>query len=448
MSYYLDAAPAVDLPREAEHAVIGELLSNYTLGKKWDMSHTAEKNTITVGEYAHAERGEAEYVLNITDKGIYIEGADRAGLMHGFISMLEGIKYDDGNERFYLETGCAAAAPMIKFRCVHICVFPETKLEFLKKCIRSCAIAKYSHVILEFWGMLKFDCMRELSWQFAFEKSEIKPLIDEGIALGLEFIPMFNHLGHASACREVNGKHVVLDQAPRYGYMFESYGWVWNIGREDVRDLLCKVRSELIELCGNGSYFHIGCDEAYAYGKNAEKAGEMAKYINEVASELEKEDRRLIMWHDMLLPKSDFAGYEAASIKEVSDILLSDLDKSVIVADWEYAPHNESWRTSAVLKEHGFDVVCCPWQSNKNIKDAISTVTENELFGIIHTTWHTLYQGFRGMIFDGVLSYGAKNRDHDDIFRFYCAEVARRALPSGGEYSRCGWSEDMTGPGL
>ncbi len=448
MFYYLDAAPVVNLPKDAEHPVIGELLGNYTFGKKWKISLGAEENTVTVGEYTCAERGEAEYVLNITDKGIYIEGADRAGMMHGFFSMLEGIKYDDGKESFYLEAGCAAAEPVMKFRCVHICVFPETRLDFVRKCIRACAAAKYSHIILEFWGMFKYDCLSELSWSFAYTKEELKPIIDEGIALGLEFIPMFNHLGHASACREVNGKHVVLDQNIKYEYMFESYGWVWNIKRGDVRGLLAKVRSELIELFGKGSYFHIGCDEAYAYGKNPEKAHEMAKYINEVAAELKKEDRRLIMWHDMLLPKSDFAGYEAASTKEVSDILLSSIDKSVLVADWEYAPHAESWKTSAVLKEHGFDVVCCPWQSNKNIKDAVNTAKEHELFGIIHTTWHTLYQGFRAMVYDGVLSYGAEDNDLDDVFRFYAASIVRKTSPSYGDYKKTGWSEEMTGPGL
>ena len=36
----------------------------------------------------------------------------------------------------------------------------------------------------------------------------------------------------------------------------------------------------------------------------------------------------------------------------------------------------------------------------------------------------------------------------DDIRRFYCASVARKALPSCGEYAKCGWSEKMTGPGL
>ena len=36
----------------------------------------------------------------------------------------------------------------------------------------------------------------------------------------------------------------------------------------------------------------------------------------------------------------------------------------------------------------------------------------------------------------------------DDIHRFYCSSVARKALPSYDEYEKSGWSEKMTGAGL
>ena len=40
------------------------------------------------------------------------------------------------------------------------------------------------------------------------------------------------------------------------------------------------------------------------------------------------------------------------------------------------------------------------------------------------------------------------HRTFNDIYRFYCASVARKALPLYGEYEKCGWSEKMTGAGL
>lgn len=266
--------------------------------------------------------------------------------------------------------------------------------------------------------------------------------------MGVEIIPMFNHLGHASACREINGKHVVLGQNPQYEYMFESYGWIWNFKRNDVYELLSKVRNELIEVCGEGSYFHIGCDEAYSIGSAEDESLELTKYINKVADDLKVKGRRTIMWHDMLLPKNEFEGYVATSNEKVSAAIMKNIDKNIIIADWQYWTHDENWRTSQKLKENGFDVICCPWDNKQNINEAMNTVNSNKFFGIIHTTWHTLFKGFREMIYAGVVSYGTTKENLDDIHRFYCASAARKALPSYGEYEKCGWSEKMTGPGL
>ena len=448
MSYILDTENAISMPMSAENSVTEELLSNYTYGRKWNVAYNAQGNCITVGNYTKADYGDSEYVINVTDDGVYIEGRDFPSTMRGFMTFLERIKYSVDDGSFYIENCCITEKPLMPFRCVHLCILPETKLDFLKKCVRSCAIAKYSHIIFEFWGMLKFDCMKELAWPFAYSKEEIKEVVREANALGVEIIPMFNHIGHASLCREVNGKHVILDQNPKYEYMFESYGWIWNYKRNDVRELLCKIRDELIDVCGKGSYFHIGCDEAYSIGNDENEAYKMAEYLNTIISDLKSKGRRVIMWHDMMLSKDEFKGYLANAQGNAADILMKNIDKDIIVADWQYSCHYEIWKTSQKFKENGFDVVCCPWDNKQNINEAVNTVTANNLCGIIHTTWHTLFRGFREMIYAGVVSYGTNKENLDDIHRFYCAAVARKALPSCGEYLNSGWSDKMTGPGL
>lgn len=448
MSYFLETIPTINMPSIADNPVIEELLKNYTYGAKWNVFCNLNNNCITMGNYKEINRGNSEYVLNVTDDGVYIEGRDYSATMRGFLTFLEKIKYSDSEDCFYIEKHCIAESPLLNFRCVHLCIFPETKLDFLKKCVRSCAIAKYSHIILEFWGMLKFDCMKELSWPFSYSKEEIKEIVKEANALGLEIVPMFNHLGHAPASRAINGKHVVLDQNPGYEYMFESYGWIWNFKRDDVYELLSKIRDELIEVCGKGSYFHIGCDEAFSIGSDEVKAMEMTAFVNRVSADLKAKGRRAIMWHDMLLSHQEFEGYVANSKKEISDAIIKSLDKNIIIADWQYACHNETWKTSKKFKENNFDVVCCPWDNAQNINEAVDTVVSNELYGIIHTTWHTLFTGFTKMIYAGVASYTSNKEIRSDANMFYCAAVVRKALPSCGEYEKCGWSEKMTGPGL
>ena len=449
MSYILDTTPKISMPKKCENSFICELLENYTYGMKWDVLFNFNDNYITIGDYTKTKIDKHDdYVLNVTDSGVYIEGNDFPGVMHGFISFLERIRYSAENNNFYIECCHITDSPKIQFRCVHLCVFPETTLDFLTKCIRSCSVARYSHIILEFWGMLKFDCMKELSWPFAYNKEEIKKLIKEANALGVEIIPMFNHLGHASACREIHGKHVVLDQAPKYEYMFNSFGWVWNFKRADVRALLKNIRDELIDICGDGNYFHLGCDEAYSFGHNPDKALEMAQYLNEINEELKFKGRRGIIWHDMLLDETEYKDYIATSTKASAGILINNISKDFIIADWQYFKCDEMWKSSLHFKNKGFDVVCCPWHNSNNIDKAVETITKNGLYGLIHTTWDTLTRGFREMIYAGVNSYGAPPELLEDIHRFYCANVVRKVTPSFGKYEECGWSRNSTGPGL
>lgn len=442
MNYIFEKKPTISLPFHAKNPVISELLSNYTLGTEWNIDYHQEETVITVGTFKKTELGSEEFVLNVTQNGIYIQGKDYSATMRGLMTLLEKILYDNASDSFYVKEEIITASPIIAFRAVHLCIFPETKYRFLKKCVRSCAIARYTHIILEFWGMLQYDCFKELSWPIAFSKQEVRALVEEANTLGVEIIPMFNHLGHASSCRGISGKHVVLDQNLRLQNLFLANGAVWNFERQEVRNLLRQVREELIEVCGNGSYFHLGCDEAYSLGEDADKAPKVAEYINEIACELTEKGRRTIIWHDMLLSKKDVEGYKANSNQEVSRILLEKLDKNIIVADWEYYTHDEVWKSSERLKKYGFPLLCCPWDNNlQNIDEAIETVHALKLNGIIHTTWHTLYKGFPKMIYAAFKAYGTSEQ-------YSAAMIARKSLPAEGIYENSGWMEYSVGPGL
>ncbi|MBQ4528015.1 MAG: family 20 glycosylhydrolase [Clostridia bacterium] len=448
MSYFADKKLSVTLPARAKNTVVEEILSNITCGLEWNIGYSPDDTVITMGSAESAELSDGECVTNVTDFGVYVKGRDYASAIRGALMLFMKTKFDDSKEVFFLENECKTHRPTMDFRAVHICIFPETSLDFFKKCVRSAALVGFSHVIFEFWGMLQFDCLKELSWPFAFTKDEIKEIVFEANALGLEVIPMFNHLGHASSCRAMNGKHVVLDQKPSLEYMFTSYGWVWNIEREDVRELHRKIRNELIELCGEGKYFHLGCDEAYYPADDPQKAIETVGYLNFVSEELQKCGRKGIIWHDMMLSRDEAEGYVANASTDFAKTFRDNLTREIIIADWQYGVHNEPWKSSPVFKNEGFDVVCCPWDNHNNINDAIDTVNENKLFGIIHTTWHTLFKGYSRLVYAGMMSYNSEYKSVCEINFAYSAHVARKAMPSAGDYEKSGWSEKMMGPGL
>ena len=454
--FVLDEAQAVRLPQNADKNLLSELLSGYMHGRPTPFETNSEDCTITIGTPARAELGESEFIINVTQTGIYINGRNFAAAMRGYMTFLEQIEYNRKKRVFQIKCGLTAQSPKLSFRCVHLCVFPETTLDFLKKCIRSCGMAKYSHIIIEFWGMLQFDCMKELSWDIAYTKEQVRPLIREANAMGMEVIPMFNHFGHASASRMVYGKHVVLDQNPAYEYLFMGSGWEWDFESEEVYTLLSKVRRELIELCGKGSYFHLGCDEAYSFVAGEYKDRDLSGYLNRVQNELEAEGRRGIIWGDMLFSPEQFKNEPESycfTMKDKDDaaFLLNRLNKNIIIADWQYSIKHAPWKSSVKFKENGFDVVCCPWHDIKNAESAVESALSENLFGIIHTTWNTLPSQFPTMLYSGIACWcgdtKAYQKYHNEI-RNYAALTQRRVYFVHGNYKNAGWSQQQTGPGL
>lgn len=433
----------IHLPQNADEELFAQFTAAYIpVATPGVTADGKEESTIVIGRAEKADYGAAEYSVNVTRDGVYIAGRNYAAAVRGFFSFLERLSPTDDGLRYLAVCGVYYGKPRIKFRCLHLCLFPETDLSYIIKRVRTAALTLYTHVIIEFWGTLRFDCMPELAWKNAFTKQQLRSVIREAGALGLEVIPMFNHLGHASGTSEHTGKHVVLDQNPRYGYMFSDGGWEWRTELAEVRRLLAEVRRELIQLCGKGSYFHIGCDEAYTVGGDKARAQQCAAYLNSVQAELRNEGRRAIMWGDMLLGREQHTvappeHYFANATGEVADTFLQALDREIVIADWQYNVKNRIWSTTRTLVDAGFDVVCCPWFDCDNIRSAVNTALETGAFGVMSTTWNSEGAGYCGEVLTGELTYGGERAD--GILRHRAAALTRRALPANGDYLTAGF---------
>ena len=151
-----------------------------------------------------------EYALCADCNGCAVVGKDMGGLTRGFFVVL--MKLEPQKDGHIIRRICQQSDYLLKKRMIHICVFPENDLYFIKKLIWLAALCQYTHVVIEFWGMLRYDCLKVLAWPHAFTKAEAGELIRECRELGMEPVPMFNHFGHATASRLCYGKHVLLDQ--------------------------------------------------------------------------------------------------------------------------------------------------------------------------------------------------------------------------------------------
>lgn len=403
-----------------------------------------------IGNVRMPERGSAAYGIRIEEGGVCVCADTEKNLMLGLMTLLDRLEAEDDDDGIMLSLACGqlCESPLVAVRMAHFCIFPETELWEIQRFLRFCGALKYTHVILEFWGMLQYDCMKELAWSTAYSKDEIRPMIREANDMGLEIVPMFNHWGHASASRVMHGKHVVLDQNPALETYFDSNGWCWNIRKPKVRALLREIRRELCELCGDGSYFHIGCDEAYGFDLNTEEGmNAICDFINEIAEEMGELNRRILVWGDMFLyrhphynPKNSYAALTPTPGSET--YMLNRLSHRVIVADWQYDANEAPVETAAVFQKAGFDCMLCPWdRSYAKLHSCLATVKDMHLYGLIHTTWHTLSAGMPYVAKAAVGCFA----DHEDADLTQCAAFLRKVYFTDGDYRKAGWAKQQIG---
>lgn len=387
--------------------------------------------------------------IHVTETGLCIAAENEKDLLMGFMTLLDRIEtVDDENGATVLSIPCCRLfeTPGVGLRMVHFCVFPETTLWQLQKFLRFCAALRYSHVVVEFWGMYKFECMPELGWPQAFTKEQLTPVFAEARELGLELVPMFNHWGHASGSRGLHGKHVVLDQNPALETYFCANGWCWDIRKPKVRALMRQVRRELCEVCGAGSYFHIGCDEADGFDLETEDGmNAVCDYLNEIADDLETQGRRAIAWGDMFLYRH--AHYDARNVytanapaPRTEEYMLNRLSRKIVIADWQYDANYAPVETAAVFTRAGFDCMLCPWdRSIENTRACLATAKQDKLFGLIHTTWHTLSSR---MAWVAAAATGCFEKD-TALRHTATAAILRKADFVNGDYEKAGWATEQ-----
>lgn len=423
--------------------IFKEFWNNFTYTYSTLEISDTDELSFSVGNVEKPNLDNLSYAIKVESNGIYVTAKSEKTLIQAFMTLLDLITLDNDGQAIipYCEI---KENPLIEKRMIHFCFFPETTLWQAERFIRLCGALKYSHIVFEIWGMYQYKCLKELAWQHAFTSEEIKPLVQLANDLGMEVIPMFNHWGHASQSRVMYGKHVVLNQNPKLQYLFSEDGWRWNIKNPTVKNLLHDIRRELIELCGNGEYFHIGCDEAYGFDYEKSEIDSLCEYINEVSADIISCGKRPIMWADMLLyQKDNFINkslFTCAPNADTANYMMSLLSKDIITADWQYECTAAPVDTSLILKDAGFDVFLCPWdRSDSSAKACVETVDGQSLSGLMHTTWHTLSCGTPQIEKIARLCWRSGDKfDHCDSTK--TAALLRKVYHTGNDYEKAGWA--------
>ncbi|MBR5307569.1 MAG: family 20 glycosylhydrolase [Clostridia bacterium] len=440
-------------------ALAPELWSNFTAGKS-RLEIIRDKAISNVAYISVTPEGgadkstEYDYEIFAEESGITLVSMTENGLIRAFLSLLQMLPaYSLKNKRFTMPCFEIKDSPTLKMRCIHLCVLPETTLLFLKKTVRLLALLKCTHIILEFFAMLKLDCFPYLAWSFGYTKDDIAPIIRDGRAMGIEFIPMFNHMGHAGGSRFRLGKNVVLDQAPEYEEYFLPGGWTWNVENPDVLSLFERMRAEMCEIFGCGRYFHIGCDEVYAADSlcdpyDKEDNEKFVAFINKTADSIKKLGRTPIMWGDMFLDDKDFPYPYCGNISHrccLGAENLGKISRDIIIADWQYnIGGDRSESVDLFLRTvPAENLLLCPWTGFDNIKGRCDIAKEKSLPGVIGTTWTDIYREPKFSVYTACLMWEGKDTETPsarwEIFKLHAAQNIRKLVPSGGIYEDAGF---------
>lgn len=260
---------------------------------------------------------------------------------------------------------------------------------------------------------------------------------------------MINHFGHAASARSCYGRHVVLDADLRQSLLFEPDGWTWCSSNPDTYRLLSEMRAEMAELCGDGSYFHLGFDEAYSFAtcptcRRRVPHELLAEYANRLTEELAASGRRPILWHDMFLRHDDFKNEIGTGDYLVANGAHRDtasalplLDRRILLADWQYGYFSGKNPTLPYLRSLGFDVLLSPWDDLRNIRSLAANARDTEGVGVLLTTWHHLPAYLQKLFF--AAEYLWQNKPiSDQITERAC--LLRRLYDAEGDYRRAGWN--------
>jgi hypothetical protein len=398
----------------------------------------------------------ATYALTVDDLGVAASAVDPAAIRHAWFTMLQllqPVEPAGGGLAFTLPQLEIQDWPALTFRGLHVCIFPETPPLVIEKAIRLAAFFKFTHVVLEFWGMLRLEALPELAWPVAWTKAQAGQLVAIARGMGVEVIPMFNCWGHASSSRIKYGRHVVLNQNPRLAPLFEPDGWTWCLTNPRVQDLLRRVCAELIDFAGPGQFFHLGCDEAYSHAtcdrcRQTDRVQLFADHINNLAADLEKRGRRAIMWGDPLLERARWpAGFAANGRPTLpTHEALDRISRKIVIADWHYGVTKGEVPTLSHFRAQGFETIACPWNTLDNISTLAKAAAHNHSAGLLMTTWHHLVQSIPTLAYAANCAWsqdqaalGLAQMD-GSLLRATTASYLRKLVPAEGRFERAGWN--------
>jgi len=372
------------------------------------------KPNIVVAKKDDAPKEAEAYRIRAAGKTLTVSAGDIRGIRHALSSIRQLAEPNRDAVKlvsYRIPVTEIDDVPAMAFRGLHLCWFPETRYARIEQAVRLAAYYKLNYVVLEFWGTYPSRKHPKLCWkEFAAKPEEIKRLVAIGKELGITLIPQINLYGHASLSRAGAYKHIPLDRYPEYQPIYEPDGWTWCLSNPATRTVLTDVVLEMLEDFDNPPYYHVGLDEALppecSQCLRSDYKQLFLEHLLYFHKLLADRNCRMMMWHDMLISKSDprMKDIYTAHGNQYTIGLVDKLPRDIIICDWDYGPPKEghTYESMRYFKELGFTVLACPWTNTPGMRAQGQAVADAKLDGMLLTAWHHL----RGNEMYTILSMG------------------------------------------
>ena len=147
-----------------------------------------------------------------------------------------------------------------------------------------------------------------------------------------------------------------------------------------------------------------------------------------------------MIWMDMLQARGAFKDCKTTGEPDEVETLRNAAAKSSVFVDWQYNCFDTPIPSLVSLKDCGYDVMGAPWYDRRNYQAHIDTIVDNNLFGLMFTTWHTLEQ-YMPSILACAKRCGAASFVWNDSSSSLeqTASLLRRVAFEGNTYEETGW---------
>lgn len=323
------------------------------------------------------------YRLDITADSVRLAARTPRGRLYGIATLRQMLAEDDAG--VFLRCATVIDEPAMEWRAWHMVAPSAPELPEYRRLVDTLALLKYSTIVWEVNDRLRYESHPEIASDTAPDKDQLAELVRYAKSRHFEVIPQlatFAHFGYALTKEPYKS----LAESPETTLGRRSL-FNYCPSNPATYDLVFDLMAEVTEVF-QPRYFHIGHDEASFDDigvcprcKDAEPWVLWAEDIRKLDAWVKERGMRTILWGDQFLP--DHNGDAPFFTARATDLI----PKDILVFDWHYSPNHHYDDTIAYFKDHGFQVVGCPWYEPVNVYRFASAAKRNGILGFCGTTW-------------------------------------------------------------